>query len=140
MKLDLYGQMFDTENPESVFANGDCVEAMKKFPDKYFDLAIVDPPYGNGGGTFKGGNGTRFGGSFDRYKGYFEDDLKPTLCDTMDGFGCPAGHKTAGREIKWDVAPTDDYFSELFRVSKNQIIWGGELLQITADTMFYSVA
>lgn len=32
------------------FYNRDCVEGMKEFPDKYFDLAIVDPPYGDGGG------------------------------------------------------------------------------------------
>lgn len=136
MILDLYGEKFDTEKPESVFANGDCVDAMKKFPDKYFDLAIVDPPYGNGGGTFKGGNGTRFGGKFDRYKGYFEDDLKPTSCDTVDGSGGPAGHKTADWEIKWDVAPTDDYFSELFRVSKNQIIWGGNYFNLPPTRCF----
>lgn len=32
------------------FYNMDCMEGMKEFPDKYFDLAIVDPPYGSGGG------------------------------------------------------------------------------------------
>ena len=32
------------------FYNMDCMEAMKQFPDGFFDLAIVDPPYGNGGG------------------------------------------------------------------------------------------
>ena len=30
--------------------NCDCMEAMREYPDKYFDLAIVDPPYGSGGG------------------------------------------------------------------------------------------
>lgn len=47
------------------FYNMDCMEGMKEFPDKYFDLAIVDPPYGDGGGTWK--NGTRFGQRFERY-------------------------------------------------------------------------
>lgn len=47
------------------FYNMDCMEGMKEFPDKYFDLAIVDPPYGDGGGTWT--NGTRFGERFDRY-------------------------------------------------------------------------
>lgn len=47
------------------FYNMDCMEGMKEFPDKYFDLAIVDPPYGDGGGTWK--NGTRFGERFQRY-------------------------------------------------------------------------
>ena len=47
------------------FYNMDCMEGMKQFPDKYFDLAIVDPPYGSGWGTFSGG--TRFGERFARY-------------------------------------------------------------------------
>lgn len=67
--------------------NMDCLEAMRKIPDKYFDLAVVDPPYGGGsqivhvererererdglcGGAanFKGRRGSRFGGRFDHY-------------------------------------------------------------------------
>ena len=41
------------------FYNMDCMEGMKEFPDKYFDLAIVDPPYGDGGGS--GNDKTRAG-------------------------------------------------------------------------------
>ena len=48
------------------YYNMDCMEGMKAFPDKYFDLAIVDPPYGDGGGTWT--NGERFGQRFDRYR------------------------------------------------------------------------
>ena len=48
------------------YYNMDCMQGMKEFPDKYFDLAIVDPPYGDGGGAWA--NGTRFGERFDRYK------------------------------------------------------------------------
>lgn len=47
------------------FYNMDCLEGMRQFPDNYFELAIVDPPYGDGGGTWT--NGTRFGQRFDRY-------------------------------------------------------------------------
>lgn len=47
------------------FYNMDCMEGMKQFPDNYFELAVVDPPYGDGGGTWT--NGTRFGQRFDRY-------------------------------------------------------------------------
>ena len=70
--------------------NGDCMEVMKTFKDKQFDLCIVDPPYGvdiNSSGT------------------HFKEKY----------------------EIKdWDKAtPNDEYFKELKRVSKNQIIWGG---------------
>ena len=74
------------------FICGDCMDYLPQFPDKYFDLAIVDPPYGIG----------------------------------MDG-GCIGYHGNNVFEKKdWDKnAPTEKYFEELFRVSKNQIIWGG---------------
>lgn len=74
----------------SGFYNMDCMEGMKEIPDKYFDLAIVDPPYGIGAGKEKPHNG---------WKDY--------------------GIK------QWDKnSPDELYFNELFRVSKNQIIWG----------------
>lgn len=60
------------------FYNMDCMEAMRCFPDGYFDLAIVDPPYGDGNANIGGGVGSgdcstgtkwnRFGQRFDRYK------------------------------------------------------------------------
>ena len=50
------------------FYNMDCMEGMKQFPDNYFDLAIVDPPYGSGGGQWKRQDKSRFGGTFDRYR------------------------------------------------------------------------
>lgn len=49
------------------FYNMDCMDGMKEFPDKYFDLAIVDPPYGSGGANWSLTT-SRFGGLFDRYK------------------------------------------------------------------------
>ena len=80
----------------------DCVDGMKKFPDKYFEIAIVDPPYADGTiGEFKRADKSRFGGKFDKYK------------------------KRGKKQINWDVAPSKEYFDELFRVSKHQIIWGG---------------
>ena len=48
--------------------NMDCMEGMRQFPDGYFDLAVVDPPYGNALMDFKRADGSRFGGKFDRYK------------------------------------------------------------------------
>ncbi|MBQ2985401.1 MAG: site-specific DNA-methyltransferase [Clostridia bacterium] len=78
------------------YYNMDCMEGMKEFPDKYFDLAIVDPPYGIGESGVKNRTRSRLAAS----KNY------PAF----------AGH---------DRTPPDvDYFKELFRVSKNQIIWG----------------
>jgi len=46
--------------------NMDCMDGMAQFPDKFFELAVVDPPYGAGGGQWSGKE--RFGGRFDRYR------------------------------------------------------------------------
>jgi site-specific DNA-methyltransferase (adenine-specific) len=72
----------------------DCIELMKEYPDKYFDLAIVDPPYGIGVNVNMG-----------RRKGDKPSDY----------------HKFAGEDIE---PPSINYFNELFRVSKDQIVWG----------------
>jgi site-specific DNA-methyltransferase (adenine-specific) len=78
--------------------NMDCVEAMKEYPDNYFELAIVDPPYG-----------ININVSMGRRKG----DKKSNY------------HKFAGNDSE---IPNEEYFIELFRVSKNQIIWGGNYM------------
>jgi site-specific DNA-methyltransferase (adenine-specific) len=79
--------------------NEDNIALMARYPDNYFDLAIVDPPYGIGmDGTIGIGIGKKKG--FTRKKHY--------------------------EQKNWDKAvPSQEYFDELFRVSKNQIIWGG---------------
>ena len=86
--------------------NIDCMEYMKTIPDKHFDLAIVDPPYGLG----------------------------------LDG-----GQLGYSKHVKkeWDTEhPKEDYFNELFRVSKNQIIWGFNhfmhLLKPTKAVIFWN--
>ena len=75
--MDLYGQKFDLKNPQNTFFHGDCLEGMKQFPDGYFDLAVVDPPYGDGVGgqqtnsvndSTATNNQNRFGGWFNKYK------------------------------------------------------------------------
>ena len=71
--------------------NIDCMEYMDTQPDKSFDLAIVDPPYGLGDKLTTGGTWAS----------------KYTKADS-----------------KWDIVPTSEYFSELFRVSKDWVIWG----------------
>lgn len=62
------------------FYNLDCMEALRAFPDNYFELAIVDPPYGDGQGD--GGptrpHYNRFGGLFDRYKRQRQTPAQPT--------------------------------------------------------------
>lgn len=75
--------------------NMDCMIGMKNYPDKYFELAIVDPPYGISGDKGVQKNNGKWG-----YKKHKATD--------------------------WDSAiPTAEYFEELFRISQNQIIWGG---------------
>ena len=95
--------------------NADCLPEMKKTPDKYYDLAIVDPPYGAG---FTEGGGCK--GWFNKYNQKVS--------------------KGAEKNIEWDTAPSNEYFDELFRISRNQIIWGGELFLITANEMLSDMA
>ena len=73
----------------------DCIEGMKQFPDKIFDLAVVDPPYGIA--KWSNGSGAN------------------TLSDSEKN-----------KINNWDAqVPTKEYYRQLFRVSKNQIVWGG---------------
>jgi len=81
--------------PISLVENRDCMQAMSEFPDKYFDLAVVDPEYGINAGNMTMGKGSRNDTGKNQRKDW---DKKP---------------------------PAEEYFKELFRVSKNQIIWGG---------------
>lgn len=77
----------------------DCIEGMKRYPDKYFDLAIVDPPYGIG----------------------------------ISSNPFRAKHK----KQEWDnKIPDKNYFEEIFRVSLNQIIWGGNYFDLPPSQGF----
>ena len=151
------------------FYNMDCMEAMRNFPDKFFDLAVVDPPYGGGGTSssqfcnvererererergLSGGTAdfelrkrSRFGGRFDRY---FEDTGRRSQQNSANGnHGNPDGRnmgdeipptKDGGADIRhWDFAPPKEYFDELARVSKNQIIWGGNYFDLPPTRCF----
>jgi site-specific DNA-methyltransferase (adenine-specific) len=80
--------------------NEDNMELMARYPDNYFDLAIVDPPYGIGISSN------------------------------------PVRQKHTKK--KWDnQIPLETYFDELFRVSKNQIIWGGNYFDLPATQGFF---
>ena len=81
--------------------NEDNMALMARYPDGYFDLAIVDPPYGIG----------------------------------INSSG-RLGHY-GGKGKKWDSnTPDDIYFKELFRISKNQIIWGGNYFYLSPTRCF----
>lgn len=80
--------------------NMDCMEGMKQFPDKYFELAIVDPPYGLPKDSTHG-----------------RGKLKNRILNN-------------GSLELWDKQPSLEYFKELRRVSVNQIIWGGNYFDL----------
>ena len=91
--------------------NEDCMDLLKRTPDKFYDLAICDPPYGI------------------------------DLANMNMGIGnTPKASKAKNRKWKpkdWDTSiPSDEYFKELFRVSKNQIIWGGNYFDLGACNKF----
>lgn len=82
--------------PSSIVYLEDCVQGLKRFADNYFDVAIVDPPYGIG----RSGQTETFTKNPKHKRKHFADK-------------------------GWDYEkPTSEYWQELFRVSKNQIIWG----------------
>ena len=112
------------------FYNMDCMEGMKEFPDKYFDLAIVDPPYGGGSDDYTPQT-QRYGGWFTRY---FEKEKQKEL--KVERRGGQWASKYGNNICEWDVAPTEEYFEELFRISKNQIIWGGNYFTLPATRCF----
>lgn len=76
------------------------MEGMKCFPDKFFELAIVDPPYGLPKDAVHG-----------------RGKLKDRILNNGD-------------VERWDKKPLPEYFAELFRVSKSQIIWGGNYFDL----------
>jgi site-specific DNA-methyltransferase (adenine-specific) len=85
--------------------NCDNMELMARTPDNFYELSICDPPYGI------------------------------DLANMNMGIGnTPKASKAKNRKWKakdWDISiPSDDYFKELFRVSKNQIIWGGNYFNL----------
>lgn len=87
--------------------NCDCMELMAKYPDGYFELAIVDPPYNISAMTKRGK-----GGRVDK----------------------------DGETNKWNDKPPDkEYFNELFRISKNQIIWGANNYEGLPRTEYFAI-
>lgn len=80
--------------------HGDCMEYLRSMPDKAFDIAVVDPPY-------------------------------QLPKDSSNGRGKLRNRVfNKGHIVDWDIAPQQEYFDELFRVSENQIIWGGNYFKL----------
>ena len=103
---------------ESGFYLMDCLEGMKQFPDGFFDLAIVDPPYGinvasHESGKVVGGGYRPFGGK---------------SSNTVWGKHKSLSASRSYHTFADDRPPDEGYFKELARVSKYQIIWGGNFM------------
>lgn len=89
--------------------NMDCMEYMQQFPDKYFELAIVDPPYGIG-----------------RFKNV---TTTPSAKDVH-------AKRFQKMESVNNTKPTKEYWKELFRISKNQIVWGANNFELPPSEYF----
>lgn len=90
----------------NVAYNMDCMEYMKTLPDNAFDFAVVDPPYGIG-----------------------IQSMNYTKSGAVRTYGNAAATRRDYRNTsEWDTRPPREYFSELLRVSKKQIVWGGNYL------------
>lgn len=93
--------------PEMNYRNIDCMIGMQEYPNKYFDLAIVDPPYENN-----------------------------------DAIGILNGNKHSANRKDYklfkNIAPTKEYFDELKRVSKNQIVWGGNYFNLSGGVIAWN--
>jgi site-specific DNA-methyltransferase (adenine-specific) len=91
----------ETKTPLSIVTNEDCMDMMARYSDKFFDLAIVDPPYG----------------------------IDINSSGRLGHYG--------GRGKSWDAAiPDSAYFTELQRVSKNAVIWGGNYFYLPPTRCF----
>jgi site-specific DNA-methyltransferase (adenine-specific) len=92
--------------------NEDNMQLMARYPDNYFDLAIVDPPYG------------------------IDADVKNST-DKMQTKKSATKSKKYGSQL-WDSdIPTDEYFDELKRVSKKQIIWGANYFGLVGGMIYW---
>lgn len=107
----------------------DCMDVMKRYPDNYFDLAVVDPPYGINAPNMPMGHSPNRKG-----KGHYP--AESTAVKLKKGRLNSGGGKLKNRALNtmdcnWDYEkPTEAYFKELFRVSKHQIIWGGNYFDL----------
>ena len=98
--------------PFFTFYNADNMAIMKTFKDKEFDLAIVDPPYGIGA------------------------DLKNSKAE-LKSKKSAALSKDFGGQIWDNEIPTEEYFSELKRISKKQIIWGANYFGLVGGMLYW---
>lgn len=103
-----------------------CLIKMKEYPDKYFDLAVVDPPYGINAQSMQMGQTNKRKHSTGHVSGFDSTAVRLRKDRLTSGGGKLKGRNLNNADINWDnKIPDPEYFEELFRISKNQIIWGG---------------
>ena len=99
----------EKQEPKSIAINADNMEVMESYPSKYFDLAIVDPPYG----------------------------ASDALEKDKDNSKKHSAKRTSYHQFE-NIVPTKEYFSELKRVSKNQIVWGGNFFGLKGGVIAWN--
>lgn len=156
-------QVMDTGQKFNVAYQADCLEILRAMPDECIDLIVADPPYGSGL-TENGGCQGWFSkyhqdstehrnlrGRFDKYNDSSQTVNVERSAPTYNRFGSqgsrfekykrsPDGWDLGGevrkKIIAWDVAPGKEVFDELFRVSRDQIIWGGNYFSLPPTRCF----
>lgn len=118
------------EDLENRIINADCMDILRRLPDKCVDLVLTDPPYG--GGSMMLGKAKNALGSV--------GCLINTTSINRTGGTWSKKYQQGGvfsKDIRhWDIAPTKEVFDEIFRVSKNQIIWGGNYFNLPPTRCF----
>jgi len=104
-------------NGQIVLFNGDCLDVMRDLKDGEIDLVLTDPPYG-------GACNAGVGGRFEKY------EIKATRT------GGTWANKYESKVKHWDIAPEQEIFDEIFRISKEQIIWGGNYFSLPPTRCF----
>lgn len=99
-------ELSDWRDGLNTVLHGDCLDLMRMMPDKCIDLVLTDPPYGINAGTMTMGRGSRN----DRGK---------------------------NKKKEWDnTPPAEEIFEEIFRISKYQIVWGGNYFDLPPSRCF----
>lgn len=137
--------MYKIEDLEGKIINADCMDILKELPNKCIDLILTDPPYGGGaicGKAVKEGvsavcltntiSVARTGG------GYFAKYRPPARKDWhgKKKYSQQGGVFEKADITHWDFAPDQTYFDEMFRVSKEQVIWGGNYFALPPTRCF----
>ena len=111
---------------------GDCMKYMAGLDEDTFDLAIVDPPYGIGADNFSNGENKNRNDGFNRG----ESSAKRIKNRLNRGGGKLKNRLLNNSNCSWDEAPSSEYFTVLFKISNNQIIWGGNYFNLPPSRGF----